>query len=142
MRTSGRETLFVAVSGTLTDVPIQTAVARLTAGLDLPLPVSILGDAQRKVTLSYKNRPLQLVLLDLERLAGVTLEGPWLPRLPDGRRFSFAAQGRAGKLAMLIYAVRGRPLEIPDDKAEKRVRLNLIDVTIEQAAQALLRALQ
>lgn len=137
---SGREALFELVSGTFKDVPLGEAVNHLLRGTDVR--VKILGDKAKKISLNYKQRPLQLVLLDLQGISGAVFETTWLPRLKEGEKFSFGAQARADKLALLFYAIRGRPVEIPSDKMNKRVVLNLVDVTLEQVAQELIRAVQ
>jgi hypothetical protein len=85
---------------------------------------------------------LQLVLLDIERLGGVTLETTWLPRIKENEKVSFGANAPAAKIALLLYTIRGLPLDLPEEKAVKRVRLNLEGVTLEQIVRELRLAVQ
>jgi hypothetical protein len=131
--------LFAPVSGEFTDVSVAEAVRSLTSPPGLE--VKILGNSAKRVSFAFSERPLQVVLLDLQRLSGVPLEVAWLPQIGETDRFSFAANGKASRIALLFFAVGGQPFRVPSGTADKRVTLELNDVTLKQAKQELLKVM-
>ncbi|GEM_PF-6240994 len=136
---TGREALISEVSGKFEQVPVSEIVQSLTRRFRLD--VKVLGDGGKRLTVSFKGRPLQLVLADIERLAQVRIETVWLPRIPSGERFSFGAEGTARNIAALLAVAGGRSVALPQGKEDARVRLSLESVTTDQAIQELNRAL-
>lgn len=71
-------TMATRVSGTYEGASVSSVVAGLVAGK--PVDVSLLGDGNVPVTLSFKGRSLEWVLSELERQTGVSLLVREMPR--------------------------------------------------------------
>lgn len=136
---TGTQALYTSVTGKLEQVTLEQALSAVTK--NTRLSVQILGDKARRVSLQYKERPLQLVLLDLQRISGVRLETTWLPELREGDVFSFCARGRAGKVGLLLYALTGVPIEVSPEKFETPITLELNSTTVQQAVEEMRRIL-
>jgi hypothetical protein len=132
--------LFMPVSGEFKNIPLREALVILTRGRNLE--VKVLGDASKPVSLAFNERPLQLVLQDLQRTSGVPLETAWLPQIKPGEQFSICINARASEAAMLIFAVTGDAVEIPAGKKDVRVNFKLKTVTARQVAEEFQKALQ
>lgn len=132
--------LFMPVSGEFKNIPLREALVILTQGRNLE--VKVLGDASKQVSLAFNERPLQLVLQDLQRESGVPLETAWLPQIKPDEQFSLCINAKASEAAMFIFAVSGNAIEIPAGKKDVRVNLKLKAVTARQAAEGLQKAVQ
>jgi len=132
--------LFAPISAEFKGVPLDEVITALTRGRNLE--VKIVGDSKKRVTFAVEPRPLQLVLLDLQRLTAVDLETAWLPRLSPDQEFSLCVNAKASDVSMLLYAMTGREVKIPIEKRDVRVSLKLRDVIHAQAADELLKALR
>lgn len=137
---NGRDSaLFEPISAEFKNAPLGDAVQALLRGRTLE--VKILGDANKLVSYSTKPRPLQLVLLELQRAAGVAFEAPWLPQVGLDEGFSICINATANEAALLLQAVSGLPVDLPQDKKEARVSLKLSKVDGKRAGEELLKAL-
>lgn len=137
---TGRDVaLFTLASTQLKEFPIGQAVAQLTQKRDIE--VKVLGNPEKLVTFTSRPRPLQLVLLDLQRESGVALDAPWLPQIGPNASFSMCVNARASDAALLIHAVSEQPVDIPREKKEIRVVLKLKGVDGREAGRELLKAL-
>lgn len=137
---SGSEALYTPVTGKFENVPLGAAVAVVTKNVQLS--VQILGDKTRRISLEYTERPIQLVLLDLQRISGIPLETSWLPQFREGDVFSFCAHANASRVRMLLYAVTGIPVEIAREHSDRWVTLDLNSTTVRSAIQEFKRALE
>lgn len=132
--------LFTPISAQFKNFPLGDALASLLR--NRRIEVKLLGDPNQLVTFQTDPRPLQLVLIDLQRSAGVTLETAWLPQIGADATFSICVNATAYEAAMLLYAVTGRPMEVPADQKEKRINLKLGDVNSLQASEELQKAVK
>jgi hypothetical protein len=132
--------LFTPVSGEFKNIPLGDAVTFLTRGRNLE--VKVLGDSKKLISFSTPPLPLQLVLLDLQRTAGVPLETEWLPQIGADEEFSVCVNARVSEAALLFRAIGGRAIQVPEEKRETRVNLKLRGVNLQQATDELLKALQ
>jgi len=136
----GRDVLYRPVSGDFQHVSVGDIVAVLKKGHHLN--INVLGDPQKVVSIRFKEKPLQLVLRELERVSGIPVETLWLPELSSQEKFAFAAQGKARSISLLLYALGGQQLTIPASKEERFVKMDLPGTTLSEVRTALLKELE